>query len=124
MTPSEYLDAAKKALNIESDYALSKLWKVSTQRLSDTRSGHLPMINKLAFLVADTIGKPRDAVITDLEAQRAKNSEEAKFWRSLQRKAAALLMPVALGVVTNIVTPSSTEAAPLRDLCQKIMYIM
>lgn len=87
MTPSEYLDSAKSALEIESDYALAHRFDVLKQEISQVRKGKKPLNAYLAARVADATGRDVDSIIADIEAQTDKNEKRAAYWRNrLARK--------------------------------------
>jgi len=124
MTPYEYVQAAIKARGLRSAYGLSKETGITEQRLSAWKAGREWPDNKACAVLAEILQIDTLKVIADIEAQKAKNEEDAKFWRSVQRKATAVLMPVAFGFATNVLTPTPAEAAPLQGLSSSTMYIM
>lgn len=88
MTPSEYLDAAKQRLSIESDYELAKRLEIHRQRVSSIRSGTLPIDNLTAFKLAITLELDPATVLADLESQREKDEKKRGFWTGFMRRAA------------------------------------
>jgi len=90
MKPSEYLDAAKARLNIESDYALAKAMECPSGHIAEVRSGkrHVPL--DVAFRIAITLEIDPAQVVADLEEQREKNAKRRGFWRSFSSRAARM----------------------------------
>ena len=82
MTPNEYLNAAKKAMQIESDYELAKRFDVGTGIISKLRQGTRSVPTIMATRIAIALNIDPMTVIADLEAQREKNPKKAEFWRS------------------------------------------
>lgn len=87
MTPNEYLNATKKAMQIESDYELAKRFEVRTGVISKLRQGTRPISTIMATKIAIALNIDPMTVIADLEAQREKNPKRADFWRSFPSRA-------------------------------------
>ena len=87
MTPSEYLNATKKAMQIESDYELAKRLEVRTGVIAKLRQGTRPVPTIMATKIAIALNIDPMTVIADLEAQREKNPKKAEFWRSFPSRA-------------------------------------
>lgn len=87
MTPSEYLDAAKQRLNIESDYELAKRLEIPRQYVSAYRKG-ASIDNLTAFKLAITLEMDPATVLADLESQREKDEKKRGFWTGFMRRAA------------------------------------
>lgn len=87
MTPSEYLDACKVALTIESDYALAHALGMSRQAITQYRKGQRHPDSYAACKFAITLGIDPATVIADLESQHEKNAGKLKFWRDFVSRA-------------------------------------
>ena len=87
MTPSEYLNATKKAMQIESDYALAKRLEVNNAMISKMRQGTRTIPTIMATKIAIALNIDPMTVIADLEAQHEKNPRKADFWRSFPSRA-------------------------------------
>lgn len=100
MKPTEYLDAVKAQLNIQSDYELAKRLNVGNGRVVQMRKGERPVPVDVAFKIAITLEMDPATVVADLEAQREKNPQRAEFWRGFishaQKAAAVVLCMLAL----------------------------
>lgn len=90
MTPSEYLDACKAKIAIESDYELSKRLDMHRGWIPEIRRGerHLPL--DVAYRIAITLELDPAQVVADLEGQREKNAKRKDFWLGFTRRAAAV----------------------------------
>lgn len=101
MTPSEYLDASKAALQIESDYALAKKWEVSRFDISEVRRGKQPMTPYYCARVAEALNLEPMRVLADVESQQEKNLERKRYWtfflsERLKKSAAALVLMLSI----------------------------
>lgn len=112
MTTIEYLDAAKLALGVTSDYALAKHLELTPQAVSKLRMRGLVMGNTTAARVAQILSVPLARVIADCELERGSSPE---FWKGLRDRAAAVL--VALGAaIFGVSSPSPVHAAGAFDI--------
>lgn len=93
MNTVEYLQQAKKALNIESDYALAKALGVTRGAISSLMIGRTCMSDETAAKVATIIGKHAGIVILDMHRERAATPEQASIWNEIARGFLSLLMP-------------------------------
>jgi len=101
MKPTEYLDAAKKKLNVTSDYELAKRLDVPRQSIPAIRKGarHLPL--DLAFRIAIALEMDPAQVVADLESQREKNEKRRGFWTGFISRAASLMIVTACTLVLS-----------------------
>lgn len=102
MKPSEYLDKAKIALTIKSNYGLGKALKMHTGLISDYYSGkRWPDAYACAQIALALKYDPLE-VLADIESQCAKTEERREFWRGFigrTKKVAAVLL-LALTFIT------------------------
>jgi len=100
MNPSEYLDATKARIGIESDYELAKRLEMDRQSIPAIRRGERHLALDVAYRIAITLELDPAQVVADLEGQREKNAKRAAFWRSFtlraQKAAAIVLCTLAL----------------------------
>lgn len=87
MTPNEYLNAAKKAMQIESDYELAKRLEVRTGVISKLRQGTRTIPPIIATKIAIALNIDPMTIIADIETQKEKNPKKAEFWRSFLLRA-------------------------------------
>lgn len=95
MTPSEYLDAAKKAMGIESDYELAARFEIPRQYISNYRkTGAIDTMT--AYKIAITLKLDPAQVVADLEGQREKNEKKRAFWASFTSRARIAIVAMGL----------------------------
>lgn len=82
MKPNDYLDAAKKKLNLPSDYALAKKLEIPNGQLPGMRSGKRAIPDCMAFKLAITLEMDPAQVIADLNEQKEKDPARKAFWQS------------------------------------------
>lgn len=95
MKPTEYIDAVKARLKIESDYELAKRFGVGRARITEMKSGVRPVPLDVAFKLAITLELDPATVVADLESQREKNPTRRAFWDSFTSHARAAVVLVA-----------------------------
>lgn len=93
MNTVEYLQQAKKALKIESDYALAKSLGITRSNISSLINGKTTMSDETACKVAAIIGKHAGLVMLDMHRERAATPEQASIWNEIARGFLSLLMP-------------------------------
>lgn len=86
MKPLEYLDAAKAALDIESDYALAKHLGVTKAALSALRNGKAGIGEELAIRLADILHIDAFEIIAAASLERAKSDRARALWASVQQR--------------------------------------
>jgi transcriptional regulator with XRE-family HTH domain len=91
MNTLEYLDAAKKRLGIESDYALAKAMKVRPSTISNYRARRSEMDDEIAAKVAGILGVHPGFVMLDIHRERAKTPEERSIWADIYKGFQTLL---------------------------------
>ncbi|HWA39826.1 MAG TPA: hypothetical protein VG873_18380 [Burkholderiales bacterium] len=110
MTTTQYLDAVKAKLGLESDYALQGPLQMTKQGVSKLRNGAV-MSNTTAALVAGILKIPVVRVIADLELERGTNDE---LWKRI--RAAAAVAGAIGGAVLAAHLARSSGADPLQVL--------
>ena len=112
MTPSEYLDAAKAKMGVDSDYKLSKRLECPNGYVAEMRNGKRGVPLEIAFKLAITLELDPATVVADLESQREKNAKRRDFWTGFIRRAAAVAaLACTLGLSYSGI--SGEEAAAL-----------
>ncbi|WP_422648618.1 hypothetical protein OJJOAM_000228 [Cupriavidus sp. H18C1] len=86
MKPLEYLDAAKAALDIESDYALAKHLGVTKGAISAIRLGRAGIGEELAIAIADILHIDAFEIIAAASYERAKSDRAKALWASVQQR--------------------------------------
>ena len=112
MNTAELLDAAKREKSIESDYRLSKSLGVTTQAVSQWRSGSKFPGLQHVFALADMASLPPATVLAELErerAERAGNEPQAHAWREWVEKLGGVAAAVLVGAV--LIGPGPSKAS-------------
>ena len=134
MKPSEYLDKAKIALAIKSDYGLGKALKISNQRIADYYKSKAWPDAYACVQIALALKLDPLEVLADIESQSAKNEERRKFWEDFigRTKRVAAVLLLALTFIS--ISPGGKDGvykaamvaslAFLSGLMVRIMYIM
>ena len=112
---ARWLDAAKRELHVESDYALGKALGLTPQRISHYRTGRGGMDDDLAIRIAAVCKVPAIRVIAELHADRSKSPTARAVWLDAARRAAAaclcaVILSAWFPVVSRATGPS---VAPL-----------
>ena len=80
-TTNVLLDELKKAIGIESDYALKKVLGVEATTISNYRQLRSQLSDEMALRVAKLLNRPPAPILAALAAERAKDPEVAKVWK-------------------------------------------
>lgn len=128
MDTLEILDAVKKSHGLTTDTELANLLECSTAQISQYRTKKRTMDDYTASRVADLLGLDPMALIAQANAEREKNEEKREYWKRkaecfLNRGAYACSIAV-IALVTNFVTPSPAQAAPLTQSGNDVICIM
>jgi hypothetical protein len=83
----EYLDAAKAALGLSSDYALAKRLDISKSTLAGIRRGVRAMPLILIIKLAITLERDPLLMVAELQLLAARNPGQVAFWRSFTWRA-------------------------------------
>lgn len=97
MNTSEYLDAVKRKLGVESDYAVAKALSVRQSTLSGYRARNGQMDDEIAAKVAAILGIHPGLVILDMHRARAKTPAEASIWMDIYQGFHVLLLHAKSG---------------------------
>lgn len=99
-TTLEYLEEAKAALGIKSDYALAKYLKVHPTTISQYKLGKRVIDDLAAAKIADALGIPAITVIAAANMEREKDAEKREYWENFYKRlggiAAGVLAVLAL----------------------------
>jgi len=96
MTPAEYLDAAKKAMSIESDGELARRLECPSGHVAEMRNGKRGVPLDVAYKLAITLKLDPAQVVADLEGQREKNEKRRAFWASFTSHARIAMLAAGL----------------------------
>lgn len=113
-TTIEYLDEAKKALGIDTDYALAKYLGTSRMAVSRYYSGQRIIDDYAAAKIAAALNIDTMYVIAAANAEREKTADRKEYWQNFYERlggvAASLFLAANIGLVTFKVTTSPAEA--------------
>lgn len=110
MKTIDYLDALRAKLGTSSDYSLQKPLCVGKQTISRYRQGFGYFDDAVAIRVAAILDISPEQVIADCHAEREKNEEVKKIWKSIAEKFAATAGCILLGGIL-LSAPNVSEAA-------------
>ncbi len=79
----QYLDEAKRKLNVESDYALSKRLGCTTSAISNYRAGRSRMDDVMAVKVAEILERNPLELLASLNLERAKDEDVRRVWQGI-----------------------------------------
>lgn len=83
MNTLEYLDAIKRHLGVDSDYAVAKALNIRTSTISGYRARGGQMDDEVAVKVAAILGIHPGLVMLDMHRERAKTPEERSLWKEI-----------------------------------------
>ncbi|WP_454844920.1 helix-turn-helix domain-containing protein [Ralstonia thomasii] len=118
MKSTKYLDAVKAAHGLKNDTALAELLGVGQNTVSQWRNGKRFMDNEMCLKIAQALDMQDPMpIIMAADMDRAERAGQRSLWEVFSPRMAhsglmAVLVALGLGV-TNFVTPSPAEAAPL-----------
>ncbi|KHL05309.1 hypothetical protein KOL72_15315 [Ralstonia sp. B265] len=118
MRVEKFLNDAIARHNLKNDTALAQLLGVSQNAVSQYRSGARTMDNEMCLRLAQLLDMENPMpIIMAADMDRAERAGQRSLWEVFSPRMAhsgpvALLVSLGLGV-TNFVTPSPAEAAPL-----------
>ncbi|AOI68530.1 hypothetical protein [Burkholderia ubonensis] len=116
MRIAKYLDALQKALGVENDkeMALRMGWSHSVP--SHWRTGRRSMDNETCLRIAEALGMDNPLpIIMAADMDRAEKAGQHSLWEIFLPKMAGFSAALAVGVITNFVTPSPAQAAPHQE---------
>lgn len=105
---NELIDAYKKSLDLQSDYAAAKALGLRPNRISNYRCGVSHADDKTAVILADALGLDRLKTIAEINSDRANTARDRTFWKNVA-KAASVALFFSLG------TPSPADASTLNN---------
>jgi len=93
MTPIQYLNAAKKALDVDTHYALAKALDYPNPIIYDCYVGKRVPDEELCAKLALALNLSFAEVMADIRGQTAKTERAREFWRSFlaRTRSAALI---------------------------------
>lgn len=89
MNTVQYIDAVKKKLGIESDYAVAKALGISKQAVCRYTQGKGAFDDEIAIRVAEMLDIAPAKVLLDCHMERSKNPQVQAVWFGLMEKFSA-----------------------------------
>ena len=86
MNTLEYLDAVKRSMGIESDYAVAKALNMRTSTISGYRARGGQMDDEICVKVARILGIHPARVMLDMHRERSKSPEVVAAWSAVLEK--------------------------------------
>ncbi|WP_080406847.1 Cro/Cl family transcriptional regulator [Burkholderia ubonensis] len=124
MRISKYLDALQKVLGVSNDkeMALRMGWSHSVP--SHWRTGRRSMDNETCLRIAEALEMDNPLpIIMAADMDRAEKAGQHSLWESFLPKLAGVSLVTALFIgVTNFVTPTPANAAPLTKMGPDILH--
>lgn len=118
MRTGKYLDAVIERHDLKNDRKLAEFLGVAQSAISQYRTGKRSMDNEMCLRVAQALDMTDPLpIIMAADLDRAERAGQRSLWEVFSPRMAhsglvAVLVALGLGV-TNFVTPSPAEAAPL-----------
>ena len=119
ITP-QLIDQLKEKHGLRSDYAVAKMLGISTQRLSNYRTGRNRFDDLMAYKVAELLELDPAEVIAQINMERAKRPEERKAWKEILERLGSAAAVVTLGV--SLLFPAPSPAAQSQTSFNPDMY--
>lgn len=91
MNTLEYVDAVKKRIGKDSDYAVAKALQMRASTIAGYRARGGQMDDEIAAKVANVLGIHPGLVILDMHRERAKSPEEVGIWQEIYKGFRTLL---------------------------------
>jgi hypothetical protein len=103
-----WIDRAKEATGIESDYKMAQMLGMSRSAISHHRGGNSTTLDdKAAYKIEEMLKLPHGKVVLDQHAEREKDPAMRSMWQKLAAVACQIL---AIAVLTVGMEPKPAEA--------------
>lgn len=97
-----YLDDAKKALNIDSDYAMAKWLGCSRMAVSHYRSGKRTIDDYAAVKIAEALHIEPMEIIATANMEREKTDDRKAYWENFYKRLGGVAASLAVISVTAL----------------------
>jgi hypothetical protein len=105
MYQAKMIDLAKRALGIESDYGLAKVWGITPQAVSLYRAGKSRFDPYAINRISEALDKDPRELTAMIELSRNPHGERKSFWETVLKKYAGA---VKVGICTALCIATST----------------
>jgi hypothetical protein len=119
MSLKNYIERAE--IKAGSQKELGELIGQSPSKLRDAKSGRCGLPTYACVLIADLIGEEDITIIAASELTTEKHESRRAIW---EKKLEAVAASLILAIVTTVVTPTPSQAAPLSQVIDSKVYIM
>ncbi|APR39381.1 Cro/Cl family transcriptional regulator [Paraburkholderia sp. SOS3] len=125
MKSVKYLDAVIAKKGLKNDKALCDYMGWSHSVASHYRTGKRVMDNETCLRLASELDLDNPLpIIIAADIDRAEKSGQKSLWEVFTPKMAGLSAALVFAIVTNFVTPSPAQAAPLQQIGGATVYLM
>lgn len=119
MSLKNYIERAEIAAG--SQKALAEMLGQHAGNLRGAKAGVKGLPTYACVLIADLIGEDEIVVIAASELATEKHESRRAIW---EKKLEAVAASLVLAIVTTVVTPTPSQAAPLSQVTDSTVYIM
>jgi hypothetical protein len=119
MKSVRYIDLAIEAGQHKNDFALSRKLGWSSGAISQYRSGKRVMDNEACIAIAMEANTDPLKVIMAADIDRAERAGQHSLWEVFMQRTSIAASVLAVAGVTFFLTPSSSEAAPVKAPTQE-----
>jgi len=124
MKSVKFIDLLIEKKGLKNDVAVCKELGWSSGQISQYRSGKNVMNNEACIALAIALEEDPMKIIMAADLDRAERSGHKSLWEVFSKQAAMVTGAVVLGGVTLLVSPTSSEAAPVKTSQSSTIYIM
>jgi len=124
MQSIKYLEMVREKYGITTDRALAEKIGVGQSAMSHYMKGNRIMDEETCLAVAIALEVPPDRILMAAGLDRAERSGQKSLWEVFSKQAAMVTGAVVLGGVTLLLSPTASEAAPVKTSQGSTIYIM
>ena len=124
MKSVKFIDDLIEQKRLKNDVAVCKELQWSSGQISNYRSGKRVMDNEACIALAMALEIDPIKIIMAADMDRAERSGHKSLWEVFSKQAAMVTGVVVLGGVTLLLSPTSSEAAPVKAATARAIYIM
>lgn len=123
-TTIEYLNEAKAALGIESDYEMAKFLGVNRSAVSHYQSGKRIIDNMTAAKIAEALKVSAITVIATAEIEREKDEERREYWKNFYKRLGGIAAGVlAVWALSGAGFSSDADLPLLLEIVSDVYYV-
>lgn len=107
MKTTQYLDALRSKLGLQSDYALAPVLGLTRAAVSVYRTKGVTFSDDVAIRVAQLLELPEGKVLADMKTEQAKSEVARKAWKRVADAMTAVLLTMAIAVPLMLIADRS-----------------